>query len=190
MGQLGLVNIFLSVLSVPVYKSRGSENLVSCSNLLLGQYRCDEPLISIATQLPETCDRDNSIRVSCEVAPGINCIGLNNVTNRFEKRIENGCAYSSGYSHSTALLLSVFLGWTGADRFYLGYYAIGGLKLFTFGCFFLCHLTDSILIALQLLGPADGTAYRVNYYGLRSIRIHFTNETYVSELSCFDCGSL
>lgn len=37
----------------------------------------------------------------------------------------NGCEYSSGIRHSTALLLAIFLGWAGADRFYLGYYAIG-----------------------------------------------------------------
>lgn len=50
---------------------------------------------------------------------------------RFLKRVPNGCAYSTGVDYSTALLLSVFLGWLGIDRIYLGYYAIG-LKLTVF----------------------------------------------------------
>lgn len=43
----------------------------------------------------------------------------------------------NGYSFETSLLLSVFLGMFGADRFYLGYPAIGLFKLCTLGCMFL-----------------------------------------------------
>ncbi|VDO64997.1 unnamed protein product [Onchocerca flexuosa] len=108
---------------------------------------------------------------------------------RFLKRVPNGCAYSAGIDYSTALLLSVFLGWLGIDRIYLGYYAIGFVKMFSFGCFTLLYLLDIVLIALQLLGPADGSAYRINFYGPKAIPIRFSNDTYVSLYTCFDCIS-
>lgn len=65
-------------------------------------------------------------------------------------------------------MLSVFLGMIGADRFYLGYPAIGLLKLSTLGFFFIGQAIDVVLIALQIVGPADGTAYRTNYYTFRA----------------------
>jgi TM2 domain-containing membrane protein YozV len=37
--------------------------------------------------------------------------------------------YRNGYDHTTALMLSVFLGMFGIDRFYLGYPAIGWYTL-------------------------------------------------------------
>ena len=46
-----------------------------------------------------------------------------------------------------ALLLSFFLGSLGIDRFYLGCYATGFLKLITFGGFGLWSLVDFIRIA-------------------------------------------
>ncbi|VDM45448.1 unnamed protein product [Toxocara canis] len=159
-----------------------------CLSCCLFRYRCEEPVISAETQLPETCEPDNSIRVFCEVAPNLECIGLENGTTRFEKKIANGCAYSSGLQQSTALLLSVFFGWLGIDRFYLGYYAIGFLKMFSLGCFTILYMADIVLIALQLLGPADGTAYSMSYYGPKASPIRFSNHTYVALYSCFDCA--
>ncbi len=53
----------------------------------------------------------------------------------------------------------------GADRFYLGYPAIGLLKFSTLGFFFMGQLLDIILIASQRLGPADGSHYVISYYG-------------------------
>jgi len=63
------------------------------------------------------------------------------------------------------LLLSIFLGMFGADRFYLGYPAIGLLKFCTLGFMFLGQLVDIILIATQVVGPADGSYYVIPYYG-------------------------
>ena len=50
--------------------------------------------------------------------------------------------------------------------FYLqGYPALGLLKFSTLGFFFLFHLLDVILIASQTVGPADGSAFVVAYFG-------------------------
>ncbi|MDD4955696.1 MAG: TM2 domain-containing protein [Candidatus Omnitrophica bacterium] len=55
-----------------------------------------------------------------------------------------------------ALLLSVFLGHLGIDRFYLGYIGLGILKLLTFGGCGIWWLIDLILIAADQLKSADG----------------------------------
>lgn len=48
-----------------------------------------------------------------------------------------------------ALLLSIFLGWIGADRFYLGQGFVGFLKLITLGGFGVWWLIDILLIATK-----------------------------------------
>lgn len=63
----------------------------------------------------------------------------------------------------------------GADRFYLGYPAIGLLKLCTFGCFFILQFIDIILIALQVLKPVDNSNYIIKYYGPRLNIVHMDN---------------
>jgi TM2 domain-containing membrane protein YozV len=52
---------------------------------------------------------------------------------------------------STALILSLFLGHFGIDRFYLGQTALGVFKLLTFGGFFFWTMIDWFLI----MGAAD-----------------------------------
>lgn len=84
----------------------------------------------------------------------------------------------NGYRFDTALLLSIFLGMFGIDRFYLGYPAMGLLKLCTFGFCFLGQLIDIILIASQRLGPADGSAYIIPFYGPGLSVIRSDNFTY------------
>lgn len=56
----------------------------------------------------------------------------------------------------TALLLSLFVGTFGIDRFYLGYIGLGILKLITLGFCGIWALIDLILIALNNVPDSNG----------------------------------
>lgn len=173
------INIFILyyfsvLLSVPVY----SAIEMNCNNLRMGQYLCPDPTynhIDSKTQQLLGCNKETSkAKVRCIAVEGIICTESSNST--FFK--EMNCNWTNGYSFETALLLSVFLGMFGADRFYLGYPAIGLAKFCTLGFMFLGQLIDIILIATQTLGPADGSAYVIPYHGPGIDTVVSNNWTY------------
>jgi hypothetical protein len=59
---------------------------------------------------------------------------------------------------TTALLLSIFLGGLGIDRFYLGYTGLGIAKLLTLGGLGIWSLVDMIMIATRNVGDVQGRA--------------------------------
>jgi TM2 domain-containing membrane protein YozV len=61
----------------------------------------------------------------------------------------------------SALLISIFMGWLGMDRFFLGYTGLGVLKLVTGGACGIWCLVDSILIALNKLPDSTGKPLRM-----------------------------
>lgn len=63
---------------------------------------------------------------------------------------------SSRRSYVVAILLSLFLGGLGIDRFYMGYIGLGIAKLLTLGGCGIWSLIDLILIILGKLKDADG----------------------------------
>jgi TM2 domain-containing membrane protein YozV len=73
--------------------------------------------------------------------------------------------YAGPYSEKewmVALLLSIFLGGLGVDRFYLGYTGLGIAKLLTLGGCGIWSIIDIILIATKKLPDANGLPLRTN----------------------------
>ncbi|XP_067846373.1 TM2 domain-containing protein 1 isoform X4 [Heptranchias perlo] len=153
-----------------------------CDELRLGQYICETPKINDVTQEPENCTNYTAF-VPCIPAPNITCRNYNGIVNTFNGK-EVGfykpfsCRNVTGYSYKVAVALSLFLGWLGADRFYLGYPALGLLKFCTVGFCGIGSLIDFVLISVQIVGPADGSSYIIDYYGARLTRLVIDNDTY------------
>lgn len=179
MTVTGVSSLFLSIIVVARVADCHEQYRVDCSTLRMGQYICPHPklmndYIDPKTQQPRDCTKENKAKVLCWAAEGINCTESNN--NTFHRHIP--CKWTNGYSFETAMLLSIFLGMFGADRFYLGYPAIGLFKFCTLGFMFLGQLVDIILIATQVVGPADGSHYVIPYYGAGIEVVKSDNWTY------------
>ncbi|NWQ60498.1 TM2D1 protein, partial [Neopipo cinnamomea] len=162
-----------------------SEPSLKCEELRMGQYpeRSRGPgRGGGCTQEPMNCT-NHTAYVQCLPAPNITCkdhLGVEKVFTGqevgFYKPIE--CRNVNGYSYKVAVALSLFLGWLGADRFYLGYPALGLLKFCTVGFCGIGSLIDFILISMQIVGPSDGSSYIIDYYGARLTRLTITNATF------------
>nr|XP_002131850.1 TM2 domain-containing protein 1-like [Ciona intestinalis] len=150
----------------------------TCEKLLVGQYTCDAPIIDPTTQEISGCAKNSSARIPCKPLNQIVCNGklYNGSMIGFYKDVP--CRFTNGYSYIVALALSLFLGWLGVDRFYLGYPAIGLLKLCSFGLCGIGALVDFLLIATQVLLPSDGSNYVIDFYGPRLVRLFVNNDTY------------
>ncbi|KAH1007644.1 TM2 domain-containing protein CG10795 [Dendroctonus ponderosae] len=175
--------IFVCFSLLPLYRTDNKVNdliqskIVNCSTLRMGQFLCPDPsydLIDPVTQEIRGCTKEGKAKVKCLAVDGLACEGTKNRT--FTK--EMPCRWTNGYHYDTSLLLSIFLGMFGIDRFYLGYPAIGLAKFCTLGFLFIGQFIDIILIASQVVGPADGSAYVIPYYGARIDVIRSDNTTY------------
>ncbi|XP_030387262.1 TM2 domain-containing protein CG10795 [Scaptodrosophila lebanonensis] len=170
--------MFWPVLLLPLfYAVESHQVIVDCNKLLMGQFMCPDPAknhIDPKTQQLRGCTPENRARVWCIAAQDINCTETGNST--FTRELP--CKWTNGYHLDTTLLLSVFLGMFGVDRFYLGYPGIGLLKFCTLGGMFLGQLIDVVLIAMQVVGPADGSAYVIPYYGAGIHIVRSDNTTY------------
>jgi len=162
LGFLFLTTVFFTVCCDECIVEDDEVLVDSCNTTLqTGQFLCTKLNIDPDTQQIANCSREGKGLQECLAAPGIICQETCNST----FYLEVDCKWTNGYYFDTALLLSIFLGMFGADRFYLGYPAIGVLKFATLGFFFIGNLIDVILIATQTLGPADNSSYIMSYFG-------------------------
>ena len=165
-GQL-IIRLFIVILAIisnePKFGLKIEER--QCSSLLMGQFKCTEPLIDDSTQSAINCSSKGIVKVPCYPATDVVCENrkFDGKTIGFYREVE--CRYVTRYHYQTAVLLSVFLGIFGADRIYLGYMAVGVVKACTFGFMLVGYLVDIILIVTQSLGPSEGSKYIVDYYG-------------------------
>nr|XP_019586765.1 PREDICTED: TM2 domain-containing protein 1 isoform X2 [Rhinolophus sinicus] len=128
-AQLLGVLWFMSVSTGPWgAAAAGGEEMLKCEDLKVGQYICKDPKINDATQEPVNCT-NYTADVECFPAPNITCKDLHGNETHFTGkelgfRKPISCRNVNGYSYKVAVALSLFLGWLGADRFYLGYPAL------------------------------------------------------------------
>ncbi|XP_055980723.1 TM2 domain-containing protein 1-like [Sorex fumeus] len=174
------------LLSIPTgpwaASAASSEKTIKSEDLKVGQYISKDPKINYATQEPVNC-KNYTAHIPCFPALNITCNDFGGNETHFTGN-EVGflkpisCQNVNGYSYKVAVALSLFLGWLGADQFYLGYPALGLLKFCTVGFCGIGSLIDFILISMQIVGLSDGSIYIIDYNGTRLTRLSITNETF------------
>ena len=183
--QVILIVFIVQIVTIIDNNVVGANATKKCEDLLMGQYSCLDPEINITIQAANKCDeKTRTTPVACMPANKTLCIDFEGKIQQFNgskvgfyKSIP--CRWTNGYHFETSLLLSIFLGMLGIDRFYLGYPAIGLLKFSTLGFFFLGQLVDILLIATQTVTPSDGSDYVIDYYGAGLQRIVMDKDTYI-----------
>lgn len=96
-----------------------------------------------------------ALRANTSPAPS-NPVPRNGVT--YRTNIQGGHTMATK-NKLTAILLSIFTGGLGIDRFYLGYTGLGVVKLLTAGGFGIWAIIDLIMICTGSLRPADGSPW-------------------------------
>nr|XP_012296489.1 TM2 domain-containing protein 1-like [Aotus nancymaae] len=180
LGVLWLVSVTTGPWGAVATSAGGVESL-KCEDLKVGHPLCADPKINDATQESVNCT-NHTAHVSCFPAPNITCkYSSGNETHFTGNEVgffkPMSCRNVNGYSYKVAVASSLFLGWLGADRFYLGYRVLGLLKFCTVGFCGIGSLIDFILISMQIAGPPDGSSYIIDYYETRLTRLSITNET-------------
>jgi hypothetical protein len=121
------------------------------------RYCYQTPLDELACTSNLLCrhyQNSNRYKSNCTIADDTQlCLG----PRTFYRNIE--CNWTSGHKKSNTLLLSIFLGGLGFDRFYLGHVKEAFGKIFSFGGLGIWTLIDSVLIACGYLTPDDGSVY-------------------------------
>lgn len=92
----------------------------SCSELNTGQFKCSPVEIDEILQTAVNCSANHSVIVPCYPAPNVICEEKKFDGNTIGFLKEMSCRYVTKYHYQTAVLLSIFLGIFGIDRFYLG----------------------------------------------------------------------
>lgn len=133
------------------------KRVISFQRSYICRYCYQTPLDELACTSNLTCrhhQNGNRYKANCTIADDRQlCLG----SRTFYRNIE--CNWTSGQKKSNALLLSVFLGGLGFDRFYLGHVKEAFGKIFSFGGLGIWTLIDAVLIACGYLTPDDGSVY-------------------------------